>query len=981
MMTLLQEGDVGKRATKLHRQFGHPTAKKLKKLVQDAEIHDSTLEREIDKVTRECDVCARYRRPCSRPVVSVPLASQFNEAVAMDLKSWGRKYFLVLVDLYTRYCTAVLISDKLATTIIKGIFRCWIVMFGAPRKFLSDNGCEFNNKEMRSLGEKFNIKIMTTAAESPWSNGVCERLNAVLGGMVNKILCDYPGTDLEIALAWAVSARNALSTFSGFSPNQLLFGQNPSLPGVFYDDLPALEKEDVPADIVRHNLNALHASRRAFTQAESSERLARAFRHNVRDSDPGDVHYGDEVYYKRLGCDEWRGPGIVIGRDGKQYLVRHGGVYVRVHSCRLTSAPNRDVENAGVTSFDKTNNVASTVRTVPLLERDKDCDVDDTDSDDERDEDLGSSGRSDVGMSETSADNDVAGTQSHGPGEAGGQKVKVKVGQRIKGIEKASGEWLSGTVVSRAGKATGKWKNCYNIQRDADGSVGWMDLDKDFTDWEIVDDNVEMLVFFNTDEVMIAKRKEMENWERHDVYEEVENVGQRAVSVRWVVTQKVKDGNPFVKARLVARGFEEHDLDVQKDSPACSREGIRISLAIASAKGWLCHTMDIQAAYLQGNRMEREVYLHPPPEFSNGSLWRLKKTVYGLCDAARQWYNRVKELLIHLGASICSLDPALFAWKHKYITEGIICIYVDDFLWAGTDRFERQIINELKDRLQVGSTDSGQFKYIGLNLTTTGDGNITVDQHQYCATLCPMKLSKTRTMMKTSDLSEEEKAEYRALVGQLNWIATQTRPDISFDIGELSTSTSKARVLDAIRLNKVIERVKTDNVRLVIPNLKPLSMCHIECYADASFANLPDQGSQGGYIIFLCDGGDRKCPLYWQSRKIRRVVKSTLAAETLALVDAAGAAVYLVRILNEMAGCGDLPIRCFVDNRNLVEALNSYKMVDDRRLRIDISALKEMLEREELHEVKWIDTSKQLADCLTKKGASTVRLRATVSWI
>ena len=105
MMTLLQEGDVGKRATKLHRQFGHPTAKKLKKLVQDAEIHDSTLEREIDKVTRECDVCARYRRPCSRPVVSVSLASQFNEAVAMDLKGTVPRYGFSPVSssgMYTR---------------------------------------------------------------------------------------------------------------------------------------------------------------------------------------------------------------------------------------------------------------------------------------------------------------------------------------------------------------------------------------------------------------------------------------------------------------------------------------------------------------------------------------------------------------------------------------------------------------------------------------------------------------------------------------------------------------------------------------------------------------------------------------------------------------------------------------------------------------------------------------------------------------
>ena len=66
-------------------------------------------------------------------------------------------------------------------TVIKGIFLSWIAIFGTPRKILSDNGGEFCNGEMREMGEKFNIRILTTSAESPWSNGVCERLNAVIG--------------------------------------------------------------------------------------------------------------------------------------------------------------------------------------------------------------------------------------------------------------------------------------------------------------------------------------------------------------------------------------------------------------------------------------------------------------------------------------------------------------------------------------------------------------------------------------------------------------------------------------------------------------------------------------------------------------------------------------------------------------------------------------------------------------------------------
>ena len=62
----------------------------------------------------------------------------------------------------------------------------------------------------------------------------------------------------------------------------------------------------------------------------------RALRHNIRTS--GEVRYvtGDRVYYKRVDNKKWRGPGVVLGQDGKQVLLKHQGVYVRVHPCRLT---------------------------------------------------------------------------------------------------------------------------------------------------------------------------------------------------------------------------------------------------------------------------------------------------------------------------------------------------------------------------------------------------------------------------------------------------------------------------------------------------------------------------------------------------------------------------------------------------------------------------------------------------------------------
>ena len=80
----------------------------------------------------------------------------------------------------------------------------------------------------------------------------------------------------------------------------------------------------------------------------------------------------------------------------------------------------------------------------------------------------------------------------------------------------------------------------------------------------------------------------------------------------------------------------------------------------------------MKAAYLQGDVIERDICLRPPPEYDNGRLWKLKKAVYGLCDAARHWYLRVKDQLLRLGAKISSLDPALFYWRNGDIVDGMI---------------------------------------------------------------------------------------------------------------------------------------------------------------------------------------------------------------------------------------------------------------------------------------------------------------------
>ena len=114
--------DLRKKATKLHLQFCHPSSDRLIDLLKKAGTDNQQVFDIIRQVTSECDVCTRNKRAPLRPVVGFPLASNFNETVALDLKScYLDGYILHIIDYLTRYSSACFISNKRKETIVKGV--------------------------------------------------------------------------------------------------------------------------------------------------------------------------------------------------------------------------------------------------------------------------------------------------------------------------------------------------------------------------------------------------------------------------------------------------------------------------------------------------------------------------------------------------------------------------------------------------------------------------------------------------------------------------------------------------------------------------------------------------------------------------------------------------------------------------------------------------------------------------------------------
>ena len=374
--------------------------------------------------------------------------------------------------------------------------------------------------------------------------------------------------------------------------------------------------------------------------------------------------------------------------------------------------------------------------------------------------------------------------------------------------------------------------------------------------------------------------------------------------------------------------------------------------------------------------MQRKVHLRPPKEANaNGKIWLLEKCVYGLVDASLKWYEKVRKTLKECGGTESKVDPAVFYWHDSNGLAGVLAVHVDDFLWAGSEIFEINVISKVKEVFNVGKEASESFKYLGLGLNQCDD-KIILSQKDYVNVLKTVSVDRKR--MKDSQLTPAEQTILRSKVGQLLWLARQTRPDIAFDIAIIASKLKTSTVEDLKRANKLLRKVKNDTVSLQFKDLGE----HVELmlFSDASFGNLPDGGSQGGFVMLLLGENGNVNPVTWQSKKIRRVVRNTLSSEALALADGIDCASSVATLYNELIsnkstpeGGTCIPIKCVIDNKDLYEALHSTKNVSERRLRLEISYIKEMIQKGDLT-VHWVETNEQIANVLTKHGACAQKL-------
>lgn len=309
----------------------------------------------------------------------------------------------------------------------------------------------------------------------------------------------------------------------------------------------------------------------------------------------------------------------------------------------------------------------------------------------------------------------------------------------------------------------------------------------------------------------------------------------------------------------------------------------------------------------------------------------------------------------------------MFFLKLSDVLQGVLILHIDDFMYCGANIFE-DTVSKLTVRFTAGNLSEKNFRYVGFDIGQKSDC-VIVDQSEFVNQLNIVHLDPDRLLNKNENLSEKETTEFRSQIGKCSWAVRGSRPDFCFEIMELSTKLKNPIISDMIKVNKIVSQLKENRSFILFPFLENLNSCKIISISDASHANMSDGcSSGGGHMILICDSKNNSCVLSWSCNKIKRVVKSTLAAETLSLSEALDHALNFRHIFNSILNIC-FPVICLVDNYSVVEAIHSTKLVEDKRLRIDLAIIKQAVHEENVL-IKWIPGTLMYSDVLTKKGVN-----------
>ena len=251
--------------------------------------------------------------------------------------------------------------------------------------------------------------------------------------------------------------------------------------------------------------------------------------------------------------------------------------------------------------------------------------------------------------------------------------------------------------------------------------------------------------------------------------------------------------------------------------------------------------MDIRAAFLQSKELDREVFVVPPRDVAkDGVIWKLRKPLYGLDDASRKFWMKIKPLFHEEGMKTLSGDEAFYYQHDGKNLNGMILTQVDDFFMAGKSDFLMKITKKIEDNLTV---EKDKFRFNGIDVIRTSNG-IEISMNDYANSI--EEIQDIRKAKKDEVLTKTEMKLYRKMTGKLNWLADNTRPDLSISALLMSKKNSQATIGDLKRVNHIVKQIKSKENKVVFSKIGRKEDFIIHGLGDASYRC--DDKSNGGNV-------------------------------------------------------------------------------------------------------------------------------------
>ena len=499
-----------------------------------------------------------------------------------------------------------------------------------------------------------------------------------------------------------------------------------------------------------------------------------------------------------------------------------------------------------------------------------------------------------------------------------------------------------------------------------------------------------------------AKQKELNCWLQTSAIRRILRRRlnpEQILKSRWVLSWKPPDPNSGnvkkAKARLVVLGYQDPMLtEVARDSPTLTREGRSVILQTIASMQWRLRSFDITTAFLRGKAdANNPLAMEPPRELrelmrlQDDEVCELLGNAYGRVDAPLLFYRELSSQLKKLGFRQHPLDPCIFLLEtgsgRDRVLHGLLGVHVDDGLGGGDSLFDSKL-KALQKVLPFGSEKFDKLVFTGIYLDQQPDFSIRASQKNYVEQILPVEVHRSRRQTPDAPLNPDEVTNLRGIVGSLQYAVTHTRPDLAAKLSEVQTQVAQPTIKTLLQANKVLrEAQEFSDTTITYLSIKSGEITFVS-FGDASFASQRNLSSHQGTLIGATTSQldanveAPMSPLVWASKKIARVVKSTLSAEAYAM----SRSVDLLGWIRALWGCIHVPDFPWEDPLKSCHLLKKALVVTDCRSLYDLvtrtampscaefrTTLEVLLIKQRCEEhirFRWVPTTLMLADGLTK---------------